>query len=56
MALNDSSIENSTKHSGKAAGDKHTDGGGMYLHVIAAGKYLRINYRFSEKRKTFTLM
>jgi len=56
MALNDSSIENSTKHSGKAAGDKHTDGGGMYLHVIAAGKYLRINYRFNEKRKTFALM
>ena len=55
MALNDSFIKNSTKHSGKAAGDKHTDGGGMYLLVTAAGKYWRINYRFNEKRKTLAL-
>jgi hypothetical protein len=55
MALNDSYIKNSTKHSGKGAGDKHTDGGGMYLLVTAAGKYWRINYRFNERRKTLAL-
>ena len=52
MALNDTFIKNSTKHSGKPAGDKHTDGGGMYLLVTAAGKYWRMNYRFDEKRRT----
>ena len=55
MALNDTFIKNSTKHSGKAAGDKYTDGGGMYLLVTAAGKYWRMNYRFNEKRKTLAL-
>ena len=55
MALNDTFIRNSTKHSGKAAGDKYTDGGGMYLLVTAAGKYWRMNYRFNEKRKTLAL-
>jgi hypothetical protein len=48
MALSDTFIKNSTKHSGKAAGDKYTDGGGMYLLVTAAGKYWRMNYRFNE--------
>lgn len=55
MALNDTFIKNSTKHTGKAAGDKHTDGGGMYLLVSAAGKYWRMNYRFAGKRKTLAL-
>lgn len=55
MALNDTFIKNSTKHSGKPAGDKYTDGGGMYLLVNAAGKYWRMNYRFDEKRKTLAL-
>jgi integrase len=55
MALNDTFIRNSTKHSGKPAGDKYTDGGGMYLLVNAAGKYWRMNYRFDEKRKTLAL-
>ncbi|WP_422585178.1 Arm DNA-binding domain-containing protein [Polaromonas sp.] len=32
------------KHSGAPAGDKHTDGGGMYLLVNKAGKYWRMNY------------
>lgn len=36
MALNDTFIKNSTKHSGKPSGDKYTDGGGMYLLVSAA--------------------
>jgi integrase len=55
MALNDTFIKNSTKHSGKPAGVKYTDGGGMYLLVTAAGKYWRMNYRFDEKRKTLAL-
>jgi len=55
MALNDKFIKNSTKHSGNTAGDKYTDGGGMYLLVTAAGKYWRMNYRFEQKRKTLAL-
>jgi len=55
MALNDSFIKNNTKHSGAPAGDKHADGGGMYLLVKAAGKYWRMDYRFADKRKTLAL-
>ena len=55
MALNDTFLKNSTKHSGKVAGDKHTDGGGMYLLVNAGGKYWRMDYRFEGKRKTLAL-
>lgn len=55
MPLNDTFIKNSTKHSGAPAGDKHADGGGMYLLVKAAGKYWRMDYRFANKRKTLAL-
>src|SRR5450759_2169248 len=55
MALNDTFIKNSIKHSGKPSGDKYTDGGGMYLLVSAAGKYWGMNYRFTGKRKTLAL-
>jgi integrase len=55
MALNDTYLKNSTKHIGSAAGDKHADGGGMYLLVKAAGKYWRLDYRFADKRKTLAL-
>lgn len=55
MPLNDTFIKNSTKHSGKAAGDKHSDGGGLYLHVTAAGKYWRLAYRMHGKQKTLAL-
>ena len=55
MALNDTFIKNSTKHSGAPAGDKHADGGGMYLLVKPAGKYWRMDYRFADKRKTLAL-
>jgi len=34
---------------------KHFDGGGMYLHVKPAGKYWRMDYRFSGKAKTLAL-
>ena len=55
MALNDTFIKNSTKHSGKSTGNKHSDGGGLYLHVTKSGKYWRMNYRILEKQKTLAL-
>ena len=39
----------------KPAGDKHADGGGMYLLVKPIGKYWRMDYRFDDKRKTLAL-
>ena len=54
MALTDTFTKNA-KHSGKPAGDKHTDGNGMYLLVNAVGKYWRMDYRFADKRKTLAL-
>ena len=54
MALTDTFTKNA-KHSGKPAGDKHTDGNGMYLLVNSGGKYWRMNYRFADKRKTLAL-
>lgn len=55
MSLNDTFIKNSTKYSGRPSGDKHSDGGGLYLHVTAAGKYWRMNYRLYGKQKTLSL-
>ena len=54
MALTDTFAKN-IKPTGAPAGDKHTDGGGMYLLVNASGKYWRMNYRFADKRKTLAL-
>lgn len=54
MALNDTFVKN-VKHSGKPAGDKHSDGGGLYLYVTASGKYWRMNYRMHGKQKTLAL-
>ena len=54
MALTDTFVKN-IKPGSIAAGDKHSDGGGMYLLVNAGGKYWRMDYRFSEKRKTLAL-
>ena len=54
MALTDTFVKQ-VKFSGKAAGDKYTDGGGMYLLVKAAGKYGRMDDAFQEKRKTLAL-
>ena len=39
----------------KPTGDKHADGGGMYLFVKGNGKYWRMNYRHFGKRKTLAL-
>ncbi len=41
VALNDTFTRN-TRHTGKPGGDKHADGGGMYLLVSATGKYWRM--------------
>ena len=54
MPLTDTFIKQA-KHSGKPAGDKHSDGGGLYLHIKAAGKYWRMAYRFGGKQKTLAL-
>ncbi len=54
MALTDTFVKNA-KHSGRPAGDKHADGGGMYLLVNASGRYWRMDYRFNEKRKTLAM-
>lgn len=54
MALTDT-FARQVKHTGKTAGDKHADGGGMYLLVKAAGRYWRMDYRHGGKRKTLAL-
>jgi integrase len=54
MALTDTAVRQ-YKHSGKPAGDKHSDSGGLYLLVKAAGKYWRMDYRYADKRKTLAL-
>ena len=54
MALTDTFVKN-TKPTGAPAGDKHRDGGGMYLLINAGGKYWRMDYRFLDKRKTLAL-
>ncbi|MBF5004774.1 tyrosine-type recombinase/integrase [Diaphorobacter caeni] len=54
MPLSDTFIKQA-KHSGKPAGDKHSDGGGLYLLITAVGKYWRLNYRFNTKQKTLAL-
>lgn len=50
MALTDTFIK-TVKPSGKPNGEKHSDGGGMYLHVMPRGKYWRMAYRFMGKQK-----
>lgn len=54
MALADTFVRQ-VKHSGKTTGDKHADGGGMYLLVKAGGKYWRMDYTHTDKRKTLAL-
>jgi len=54
MPLTDTFVRQ-VKHSGKPAGDKYTDGGGMYLLVKAAGKYWRMDYTYNKKRKTLAI-
>lgn len=54
MPLNDTFVKK-VKYAGKSSGEKHADGGGMYLHVTEAGKYWRLAYRFNGKQKTLAL-
>ncbi len=54
MALTDTFVKNA-KHQASKAGEKYRDGGGMYLLVSASGKYWRMDYRFTGKRKTLAL-
>ena len=54
MALTDTFCR-TVKPTGKPSGDKHSDGGGLYLHVVAAGKYWRLAYRFAAKQKTLAM-
>jgi integrase len=54
MALTDT-FARQVKHTGKAVGDKHSDGGGMYLLVKASGRYWRMDYSSAGKRKTLAL-
>jgi hypothetical protein len=54
MALADTFVKNIKAGSG-AAGEEHTDGLGLYLHVKEAGKYWRMNYRFAGKQTTLAL-
>lgn len=53
MALTDTFVKNVKP--ARAAGDKHSDGDGMYLLVTPTGKYWRLDYRFLGKRKTLAL-
>ena len=43
------------KHKGSEIGKRYADGGGVYLRVKSAGKYWRMDYRFSGKAKTLAL-
>lgn len=54
MPLTDTFIRQ-VKATGKPAGDKHSDGDGMYLLVKPAGKYWRMDYRHLGKRKTLAI-
>ncbi len=53
MALTDTFVKR--VKSERPGGEKHADGGGMYLLVTSTGKYWRLNYRFLDKRKTLAL-
>lgn len=55
MALTDTFVKN-VKPTGKPAGDKYTDGDGLYLLVTSTGaRCWRLDYRFANKRKTLAL-
>lgn len=55
MPLTDTFVKTIKPTLGKAAGSKHADGYGLYLHVKDSGKYWRMDYRFAGKRKTLAL-
>ena len=55
MPLSDISIKQAKYGGLNKAGDKHTDSGGLYLLITAAGKYWRLNYRYLGKQTTLSL-
>ena len=54
MALTDTFVRQ-VKWTGRPAGDKHSDGFGLYLHVTESGKYWRQAYRFAGKQRILSL-
>jgi integrase len=54
MALTDRGIKQA-KWSGKAVGNKLSDGQGLHLHVMESGKYWRMAYRYLGKQKTLSI-
>jgi integrase len=54
MALTDTRIRH-LKYNGSSAGEKYSDGQGLFLLVKASGKYWRMSYRFNAKQKTVAL-
>ncbi|WP_286159335.1 YgjP-like metallopeptidase domain-containing protein [Janthinobacterium sp. HH01] len=53
MALTDTFLR--FAKASKPSGDKHYDGGGLYIYVKPQGKYWRLDYRYLNKRKTMAL-
>lgn len=53
MALTDTFLR--FAKASKPSGDKHYDGGGLYIYVKPQGKYWRLDYRYLNKRKTLAL-
>lgn len=54
MALTDTFVRQ-VKWKDKPAGEKYADAGNLYLLVKPAGKYWRMDYAFSGRRKTLAL-
>ncbi|MBV8634767.1 MAG: integrase arm-type DNA-binding domain-containing protein [Burkholderiaceae bacterium] len=53
MALTDTFVR--FAKASKPTGDKHYDGGGLYIYVKPQGRYWRLDYRYLNKRKTLAL-
>jgi len=55
VALTDTFVK-TVKPTGRAAGDKHSDGGGLFLHVTSTGrKYWRMAYRLHGKQRLLAI-
>jgi hypothetical protein len=48
MKLTNTQCKNA-KYQPDGTGNKLTDGGGLFLHLIESGKYWRMNYRLAGK-------
>ncbi|CAM5779536.1 tyrosine-type recombinase/integrase [Ottowia pentelensis] len=55
MALTDTFVKQ-VKPTGRSAGDKYSDGGGLFLHVMPTGsKYWRLAFRHAGKQRLLAL-